>query len=445
MSDSDRKKPSLSVIAERAFRPLPAFFIVTILTALALELPYLKEFVHGLSVFSYGRTSLVLHLALPLATGLFAALGTYFVFSDGALETESSPEPSHGPLSPDERGRAIQRNLPLSLITLSPGLEVTFMNPAALSLFSGEDDRGQDAFVDLIGREELSPFVDQVLDGTVSVVEEVEFRRTAGEAPRVLHIDGIPLVKNGKVLEAMFLIEDISEWKTLEEDLIESEDRYRNIFNHAACGVFFVDNDGNYLDANPAALEMLGYSKEELLKLNTRELSSDSDRRIRKLRETPGWVVEETRYLRKDGTIVDAELAGSSFMSGNETYFIGITKDISVRKKLERLLAAARSTLSALINREEDPILLCDRDGRIWEANRVASRLLGIPHEGRKDLFLIDPVAGAPLDPRQIPVDGEFSLRISTAGNRTVDCTASRLGDDCVEPFCAVAIRKKEL
>ena len=80
---------------------------------------------------------------------------------------------------------------------------------------------------------------------------------------------------------------------------------------------------------------MLGYSLEELTTLTTRELSADSERRLRRLKETPGWIEEETRYLRKDGKVVEAELQASSYQSGKDTYFIGIAKDKIIRDAVE--------------------------------------------------------------------------------------------------------------
>ncbi|UCF30041.1 MAG: PAS domain S-box protein [bacterium] len=439
-----KKNRSGDTILAGILRPLPAFIIVTTMTALAFGVPSFQEVVESFTVASYGMTSVILHLLLPPATGLLAALGIYLGFSERSSSPETSetdPFPEGG-MSPDERLRAILRNLPVSVLTLSPDRRVSFRNPEAIATFYGEKEGGEDGFLAFIERAGLGSFLDRVLDGSGEVIEEAQDRGRSDGALPVFRINGVPIIRNQRVVEAMFLVEDVSDWKSLREDLSQSEERYRNIFSHAACGIFFVDQNGNYLDANPAALDMLGYSRDELLRLNTRELSADSEQRIRKLRQTPGWVVEETRYLRKDGTIVDVELAGSSFFSGSDTYFIGITKDISARKQLEKLFSAAQSTLSALIDRDGDPIVLCDREGRIWQTNGAADDLLGLPPGEHRNLLLTEALTGDPLDPKKIPVDGTCAIRVDAPGMPTVDCVASRLVEDCVEPFCVVSIRK---
>lgn len=429
--------------AGRILSPLPAFIIVTTLTALSLGVPSFQELLEGFTASSYGKTSLILHLLIPPATGLLAALGVYLGFTDRAPAAHgpSAQASRSGVMSTDERARAILRNLPISVVTISAHRQVTFSNPAALATFAGEGNSRRHPFLEFLEVAGLGSFLDQVFDGVAAIAEEVPFRPLNEMLMRILRINGVPILRNDRVVEAMLLVEDITDWKALEEDLIRSEERYRNIFNHAACGIFFVDKNGNYLDANPAALEMLGYSMEELLKLNTRELSSDSEQRIRKLKETPGWVVEETRYLRKDGTIVEAELSSSSFHSGDDTYFIGIAKDITARKNLERQLTAAQSTLSTIINRDSEAIVLCDRSGEIWKVNGAAADLLGIPAERCEGLVLLQGSNGQPADLRQMPPNEELILSISPSTGSSMEITAIMLPGDADNQFFILILK----
>jgi PAS domain S-box-containing protein len=193
---------------------------------------------------------------------------------------------------------------------------------------------------------------------------------------RTWKISGSPVTRHGETAEILLLFEDITQVRKLEDDLIRSEDRYRNIFNHAPCGIFFVDSEGHYLDANPAALQMLGYNLEELVKLSTQDVSADSNKRLRKLKETSGWVEEETRYLSKDGKVVEAELTASSYQSGNETYFIGIAKDVTADRELERSLAAAKASLKAVLSLESRPLILLDGEEKVVNVNSAAAQML---------------------------------------------------------------------
>ena len=358
-------------------RPLPVFFLVTLLTGPIYGVPSFQEVVEIFTVFSYGSATVLLHLLLPPATGLLAALGVYL----GRPERFSRSKPSGDIISDsafrtEDRVRAVLRSVHLAIITISPDGEITLKNPVAQSMFQHPSDKGKDPVNGFIDETGLRPLMDRVFKGNSITVEDAVYRSGEGSGSYILKINGIPVLRNEKVVEALLIIEDVTNWKRLEEDLIRSEERYRNIFNHAHCGIFFVDQEGNYLDANPAALEMLGYSRDELLTLNTREISSDSDQRMGKLKSSPGWVVEEIRYLKKDGKIVETELAGTSFRSGDETYFIGIVKDLTRRKQLERQLSEADSKISIILGEMEKALLIFDSGGRVTNASPGAVSLL---------------------------------------------------------------------
>jgi len=380
-------------------QPLPVFFLVTLLTGPIYGIPSFQEVVEAITVFSFGSTTVFLHLLLPPATGLLAALGVYLGRPERFSRSRSSEEiMSDGSFRTEDRVRAILRSVHLAIITISSDGEITLKNPSAQSMFRHDSDKGRDPVNDFIDETSVRSLMEKVFEGDSITVEEAVYSPGDGSGTRILKINGIPVLRNEKVVEALLIIEDVTNWKMLEEDLIRSEERYRNIFNHAHCGIFFVDKDGNYLDANPTALEMLGYTHDELLTLNTREISSDSDQRIGKLKSSPGWVVEETRYLRKDGKIVEAELAGTSFRSGDETYFIGIVKDLTRRKQLER-------QLSAILGETETALLIFDPDGRITNASSGAAALLESGVDEITGQRLVDLAPGCNLNPVEMAFD----------------------------------------
>ncbi|HOO57351.1 MAG TPA: PAS domain S-box protein [bacterium] len=86
-----------------------------------------------------------------------------------------------------------------------------------------------------------------------------------------VEIRGHYLDFNGKELQIAFA-EDITERKKAEAALEESENRYKTYIDNAPLGVFLADNHGNYLDVNDLACEITGFSREELLGMNIRDL-----------------------------------------------------------------------------------------------------------------------------------------------------------------------------
>ena len=71
----------------------------------------------------------------------------------------------------------------------------------------------------------------------------------------------------GEIAGAVFVERDISERKRIERALLESEERFRLLFEHSPIGVFFTSPDGSVTAANRAACEMFGYDEPELIAL----------------------------------------------------------------------------------------------------------------------------------------------------------------------------------
>lgn len=314
--------------------PFPVFIIVASVTAALSDLPTWKEILQALRDFPIGAPSMALHLLLPLAIGLIAALSVFMGRSFYQGSTQNTGEASAGPdLTREERARAILRGIPVAVITLSPDARITYRNPAAKAMYSSETGKESDPIDDIIDQSGLGSRLRPVFEGECITIEETLVQIGESSEKHILSIKGVPVMKKDRVVEALFFLEDITESDILAKRLIGSEEKYRDIFSHAPLGIFLVDSKGGYLDANPAALKILGYTLDELLTLNTREISSDSGNRINKLLSSPGWIVERTRYLRKDGSVVEVELAAGSFQRGAETRFIGIIREIEPPEK----------------------------------------------------------------------------------------------------------------
>lgn len=398
MSGPQRKTPDWWSLTLRLLHPVPVFFIVTALSALVYVVPDLRQSYDSGITSLFGRTTFFLNLLLPLVTGLIAAVGVHFGLSDLRRKViQSRGQRATGEVyTPDDRSRAIVRNLPTAAVTFDLDGKVTFLNPAASDFFNVPHPGDHEAIEHFIRSIGFGTTLSEVLGGSTVTLEKTGTLPGGIETERTWRVTGIPVTRQGEVIEALLLIEDRTPFRLLEDELIRSEDRYRNIFNHAPCGIFFTDSQGYYLDANPAALEMLGYSLEELTTLTTRELSADSDRRLRRLRESPGWIEEETRYLRKDGKVVEAHLQASSYQSGSDTYFIGIVKDVTARKDLERSLSAAKARLKAVLSLESRPLLLLDSKNRIANLNSAAASLLACSSEKLMGIPLEDLIQGDP-------------------------------------------------
>jgi PAS domain S-box-containing protein len=137
----------------------------------------------------------------------------------------------------------------------------------------------------------------------------------------------------------LFIIE--SKRKQLEKELQESEEKYRALFETATDAIFLSDETGKFIDVNKAAIKLLGYSKEELLKLRNKDIDVETVGYEEFMRVASGIKKEaifEVTQKRKDGTQFPVEITGNVFSSGDKKISLAIARDITERKQAEKKL-----------------------------------------------------------------------------------------------------------
>ncbi len=127
----------------------------------------------------------------------------------------------------------------------------------------------------------------------------------------------------------------------------ESEKRYRMLFESAADAIFILEAEGpdagKIVAANRASAEMHGYTVDELLRLNIRDLDTPAAGkevagRIGRILKGE-WIKAEIDHVRKDGTIFPVEIsAGLLDLSNHKKYILAFDRNISERKQSERML-----------------------------------------------------------------------------------------------------------
>ena len=133
------------------------------------------------------------------------------------------------------------------------------------------------------------------------------------------------------------------ERKRGEEALRASEAHHRTILENIGDAVFIADPQGRYLDVNPRACELTGYSRDELLQLTVSDTYPAQDRDAAALRivDVAGGraAVTERPLLRKDGAILVVESNARRLSDGR---LLGAVRDITERKRLEEQLRQAQ-------------------------------------------------------------------------------------------------------
>ena len=193
----------------------------------------------------------------------------------------------------------------------------------------------------------------------------------------------------GNILGASTIARDITENKLAEEALRESEERFRATFEQATVGVSHVALDGRWVRVNQKLCDIVGYPREELLRLTFQYIThpEDLDRDVGHLRrmlegETDSYSTEK-RYVRKDGSLIWINLSTSLLRdsSGEPKYFISVTEDITERKRVEEELKLSEERFRNIVEQSPLSVQILSPDGSTLRVNRAWEKLWGVTFE----------------------------------------------------------------
>jgi len=150
-------------------------------------------------------------------------------------------------------------------------------------------------------------------------------------------------LKGKKRVQAMF--RDITWQKKMENALRKSEERYRTLFQSAAEGIIVADIETKkFKYVNPAICEMLGYTEEELIRLGVRDIHPEEDLQhiifeFEAQAQREKTLSSSIPCLRKDGTIIYADINAAVVLRDGRRCSVGFFTDITERKRMEAELA----------------------------------------------------------------------------------------------------------
>jgi PAS domain S-box-containing protein len=208
-------------------------------------------------------------------------------------------------------------------------------------------------------------------------------------------------------------LQDISERKQFEDVLRRSEQHFRAFFERSMLGMAETSPEKGWIEVNDRLCEMLGYSRDELVRMSWAEITHPDDMAADVAqfnRVLAGEIDEYTldkRFIHRDGHVVFTHLALRCVRrpDGLVDYFVALLDDISWRKQAETELRQHRDHLEKLV--EERTAALSVAKESAEAANRAKSTFLAnMSHELRTPLNgvmgMVDMALRRATDPQQI-------------------------------------------
>ena len=227
-------------------------------------------------------------------------------------------------------------------------------------------------------------------------LREAEARIAALEAE--LHRKGGPVPGGGSPDLALS-----RQW----EELVQSRNKYRKLFNYANDAMFVIsldhnsDNYGQFSDVNNVACKRLGYSREELLGMTPFDISDGSNHEYNNQLITrlsmEGNATFETTYVTRDGALLPVEVSALRLTIEGKALYMAIARDISERKQAEERLRRSESLYRLLADNVHDVIWTTDSELSPRFVSPSFCQLFGRPQKEAAATVASLLLAGSPL------------------------------------------------
>ncbi|MDD5332559.1 MAG: PAS domain S-box protein [Rhodoferax sp.] len=411
---------------------------------------YVKEAARGL-LFAYATTMLFVLISLALLTHLFLrkflkepidALNRIVrPYADGIYDLPVAELPyvefqafgrilgqmgetirlqMKGIKDAEEKYHSIFENAREGIFQCTPEGRYLSANPALARIHGYDSAEALMARVNDIGRQfyvnprDWERFLKAVeTNGYVEGFEADEYRKDGSRisvsinARRVSGQDGATLYYEGSVA-------DITGRKQTEEALRQLTLFQRTILDNVAYGVISANPDGIVTSFNPAAERLLGYAASEVVGQQSPARWHDPEEMARHARQLseelgaailPGFEVfaarprrklpeeNEWTFIRKDGRRIPVNLSVTALRDESDriTGFVGLTYDLTERKRVEASLRASEEKYRTLIQKIQAAVIVHGADTKILTSNSMAQEILGLSQDQLLGKMVIDP------------------------------------------------------
>jgi len=197
--------------------------------------------------------------------------------------------------------------------------------------------------------------------------------------------------------------------------LHDSEERLDRTLDDAPIGMALVGLDGRFLRVNRALCRIVGYDRDELLRLRFQQITHPDDLEAdlaqaeRLLRGEIHAYQLAKRYIRKGGAVIDVMLSGSIVRdgSGRPLHFVAQVEDVTEKMRVEEVLLTSERQFHGVFDHALDAILIVDDGGRLVDANPAACVMLRAPRQS----LVGEEIFGLMAEPARVRAQWERFLR----------------------------------
>ena len=279
----------------------------------------------------------------------------------------------------ESRYRSIVENITDAIFIHDLNGTITDLNENAIKMlgYSREELIGRNV-KSLLPAENAKPFSkrrEYLLENKSILFESAHIRKDGSVIPIEVSIKVVSLEGAG-ILQAF--TRDITDRRLAKNALLESEKQYRTIVENLNDALYLHDSEGKIIDVNENAVKMLGYSREEFLRINLNSLMPEEQKilfpkRQQFLRKNDS-IVFEGAHIRKDGSLLPVEVSVKVVSRKDKSILQAFVRDITERKKAELELINQKKRTDSILAGVADTFYSVDKSWKFSIVNPAAEK-----------------------------------------------------------------------